>query len=152
MQTQVAVRPFVEADADEVAALIRTTLLVSNASDYSRPELESLADWYAAGPLIVRMPLCRRFVAVVDGGIVGTAARRENRVEGFFVGPDWQGLGIGAQLLLVVEEDARTDALRALWLESSVTAVGFYEARGYVTTGPARDNGDGVVVGMRKRI
>lgn len=44
----VGVRLFAEEDATAVAALIRTTLLTSNAADYPREELETIAEWYSA--------------------------------------------------------------------------------------------------------
>jgi GNAT superfamily N-acetyltransferase len=152
---RVVVRPFTELDADEVSALIRRTLLSSNIGEYSREELEGIADWYGAAGLILRMPLCLRLVAAApDEGdrIVGTAARRENRLEGFFVSPDWQRRGVGEQLLGALEDSARHGALRVLWLDSSVTATGFYERKGYVAAGGARDDGEGLVVPMRKRL
>jgi GNAT superfamily N-acetyltransferase len=151
----IVVRGFVAEDAERVSALIRATLLTSNAADYPRAELEALAEWYSPAGLISRLPVARRIVALAEDGddtIVGTAARRENRLEAFFVHPDWQRRGVGTLLLEALEEDARVDALRAVWLESSLTAVGFYKKLGFVPTGEARDEGGGLVVPMRKRL
>nr|NLI50925.1 GNAT family N-acetyltransferase [Propionibacterium sp.] len=151
----IVVRSFVAEDAERVSELIRSTLFTSNAGDYPRAELESLAEWYSAAGLVSRLPVARRIVAFAEDGadtIVGTAARRENRFEAFFVHPDWQGRGVGSLLLEALEEDARTDALRAVWLESSLTAVGFYTKRGFVAVGAPRDEGDGLVIPMRKRL
>ena len=50
----VGVRLFAEEDATAVAALIRTTLLTSNAADYPREELETIAEWYSAEGLVSR--------------------------------------------------------------------------------------------------
>lgn len=151
----VVVRHFAQTDADAVAALIRETLLTSNIADYPAEELELLAEWYSARRLISRMGLTERLVAVVteDGErIVGTAARRENKLEAFFVAPSWQRKGVGEQLLAALEDSALHGAMRAIWLESSLTAVGFYERLGFTAAGPPRDNGDGLVVAMRKRL
>jgi GNAT superfamily N-acetyltransferase len=151
----VLVRHFTEPDADAVAALIRETLLTTNIADYPMEELELLAEWYSARGLVSRMGVTERLVAVVtEGGeqIVGTAARRENRLEGFFVAPAWQGKGVGEQLLAALEEICLQAAMRAIWLEASLTAVGFYERRGFTAAGAPRDNGDGLVVAMRKRL
>ena len=51
-----------------------------------------------------------------------------------------------------IEADARALAMRVLWLESSLTAVGFYERLGYEAAGGPRDAGDGLVQPMRKRL
>lgn len=151
----VGVRLFAEEDATAVAALIRTTLLTSNAADYPREELETIAEWYSAEGLVSRIGHCQRIVAVTRDAtreVLGTAARRENHLEGFFVSPSWQGRGVGELLLSTLEDAARADAMRVLWLESSLTAVGFYEKAGFARIGEARDLGDGLVVEMRKRL
>ncbi len=151
----IVVRGFVAEDAERVSELIRATLLTSNAADYPLADLESLADWYSAAGLISRLPVAHRIVALAEDGddtIVGTAARRENRLESFFVHPDWQRRGVGSLLLEALEEDARLAALRAVWLESSLTAVGFYRRRGFAPTAEPRDEGDGLVVAMRKKL
>lgn len=154
---RVAIRDFTAQDADEVSALIRATLLTSNAGDYAREELEAIADWYCAAGLVSRLPYAHRLVAAPAEGphagrIIGTAARRENQVEAVFVAPDWQGAGVGAALMGLLEQGARTLAMRALWLESSLTAVGFYERLGYESAGGVRDAGEGLVQPMRKRL
>lgn len=153
---ELLIRGFTADDADVTAALIRRTLLASNAGDYPTDALERLAEWNSAAGLISRIGHARRLVAVVSGGdldapaLIGTAARHENKIETVFVDPDWQGSGLGAQLVGRLEDDAAVDSLHALFLESSLTAVGFYEALGYVRSGPAFDLGDGPVVPMRK--
>lgn len=146
------IRPFAVADAEAVARVVRETLLTSNAGDYSIEELEALADWYEPRPLIARMEHSERFVAVIDTAIIGTAARRGNRIEGFFVAPSWQRHGVGEQLLAALEASAKREAMRAIWLESSVTAVGFYERHGYSSAGQPFDHGEGLVVPLRKRL
>lgn len=155
LSDQIVVRRFVPEDAEQVAVLIRTTLLTSNVPDYDDDELESLAAWYSPQGLRSREGIARRFVAVDAAHphrIVGTAARRENRIEAFFVLPEWQRQGVGATLLDVIEDDARAQAMRAIWLESSLTAVDFYTGHGFETVSEARDLGDGLVVEMRKPI
>ncbi len=151
---EITVRLFEADDADQVAALIRRTLLTSNAADYPESDLEVLAEWYSARGLLSRLDYATRAVAVdrASGVIVGTAARRENKIEGFFVDPDWQHRGVGGTLLTALESDARAHAMRGLWLESSLTAVAFYTAHGFESVGEPRDLGDGLVVAMRKRL
>ena len=146
------VRDFTAADADAVAALIRTTLLTSNASDYPREVLEGLADWYAAEGLVSRIGLARRLVADASGEILGTAAVREGHVEGFFVAPTAQGRGVGVRLLAGLEDAARRDGATELLLESSLTAIPFYSRAGFVATGELADHGDGLSLPMRKAL
>jgi ribosomal protein S18 acetylase RimI-like enzyme len=146
----VVVRAFTVGDAGDTAALIRTTLFTSNAADYTASELSSLADWYAAGPLISRMGLSERFVAVVGAERVGTAAHRDGQIEGFFVAPSWQRQGVGELLLAALEASARRRMIDRLLLHSSVTAVDFYLRQGFEPTGEPFDAGEGLVVPMSK--
>lgn len=152
LSQNVVVRPFTEADAGAVAALIRSTLFASNASDYPASELEALADWYGPGPLVSRLGLAERFVAQVGEVIVGTGALHADAIEGFFVSPAWQGRGVGEQILAAIEGAARRGALGHLRLDSSVTAVGFYTRHGFELVGPPTDVGEGLVVPMRKHL
>jgi len=147
---EIKVREFTAADADGVAALIRTTLLTSNAPDYPREVLDSLADWYSAEGLVSRLGLAHRFVAEASGRLVGTAAVREGHVEGFFVSPTAQGRGVGVRLLAALEDAARRDGAAELLLESSLTAISFYTRHGFVATGELADHGDGLSLPMRK--
>lgn len=149
--TELHARLFDPDDAEPTASMIARTLTASNAADYSPDVIESLVAWYSPEGLRGRIPFSTRLVVTdADGAIVGTAARRENRLEGFFVEPSWQGGGIGRFLLEGLEADARFHAMRALCVDSSLTAVGFYEACGFVASGPARDLGEGLVVPLRK--
>lgn len=163
----IVVRTFTAEDAAAVADLIRTTLLVSNASDYSGEVLQGLADWYSPAGLVGRIPFAHRLVAEASGGggaagsgeaseagggIVGTAAYREDHVEGFFVSPAWQGCGVGARLLAALEDAARRDGVTELRLESSLTAIAFYARHGFVATSGPADHGDGLVLQMRKAL
>ena len=147
-------RLFESGDAEQVASLIRETLLTSNAADYPLDELESLADWYGPSGLVSRMPFCTRLVAVDDttGACIGTIARRENHIEGFFVRPAWQKRGIGAFLLSGVEADAHMHGIQAIWLESSITAQGFYRACGFTAVSGVEDLGEGPCITMRKHL
>lgn len=149
--TELHARLFDADDAEATASMIARTLAASSTRDYSPDVIAALVAWYSPEGLRSRIPYSTRLIVTdANGTIVGTAARRENRLEGFFVDPDWQGGGIGAFLLEGLEADARFHAMRALCVDSSVTAAGFYEACGFVASGPARDLGEGLVVPMRK--
>ncbi len=152
MIEDVVIRRFAAEDAGAVAKLIRRTLLESNGSDYAREVFDGLADWYGVRGLLSRMPLSTRFVAEIDEFVVGTAARRGDIIEGFFVDPGAQGRGVGVRLLEALVLDAREAARAVLTVESSLTAVGFYERQGFVPTGPPHDLGDGPVVPLHKTL
>jgi predicted N-acetyltransferase YhbS len=77
------------------------------------------------------------FVAEVDGTLVGTALLVERELDqyhdigpwlaGLVVHADWRGQGIGAMLVRAIEDQARRNASRQLFLYT-YGAEGFYRA------------------------
>jgi GNAT superfamily N-acetyltransferase len=128
------VRPFVPADAEAVATVIATTMRESNARDYPRAQLEALVGYFT--PAKLRQLGAERdcFVALVEGRVIGTAAREGARLVTFFVLPDWQGRGVGAALLDAVERAARAAGIAELAVAASLTGAGFYRRHGYRET------------------
>lgn len=84
---------------------------------------------------------CVQFVAITDEGPVGTARMRrtedgEVRAERVAVRPSARGLGLGALLMDVLEEEARRQGETAVVLHAQVDVVPFYSKRGYQPFGP----------------
>jgi GNAT superfamily N-acetyltransferase len=72
------------------------------------------------------------FVAIVDEQIVGMAEiDTVGHIGNFYVHPEFQGQGIGTQLLTRVDSEARGMNITVLNAEVSVTARNFFEARGF---------------------
>ena len=71
------------------------------------------------------------YVAVVDGRIVGTASLNDRTVRAVFVHPDYQGRGIGTELMNSVENAASVQSESTLSVQSSITAQPFYAKRGF---------------------
>ena len=85
-------------------------------------------------------PTARHFVATQGDRIVGCATLHLNRwrdqpawqLRGMAVAPDHQRGGVGAQLLLAIEESVRDDSpTRQLWCNARVPAVAFYQKHGW---------------------
>jgi amino-acid N-acetyltransferase len=75
------------------------------------------------------------FVVADEGGrIVGTAAVQRFGDDGLLrsvaVAAAWRGQGLGAALVEAVEQRARSQGLRALWLLTTTAAV-YFAARGW---------------------
>jgi putative acetyltransferase len=73
-------------------------------------------------------------VAEVDGRIAGFAElEATGHIDRFFVSADHQGLGIGRALLDAIEAEARRIGLPRLDADVSLTALPFFERRGFQT-------------------
>ncbi|HEU4629770.1 MAG TPA: GNAT family N-acetyltransferase [Gemmatimonadaceae bacterium] len=136
------IRAFRAADAPGVSTLIAATMRISNARDYPRELLERAIAYYTPAKLraLARERHC--LVALVEGRVVGTAAREGDALATFFVHPDHQGRGIGTRLLASLEREARRAGLAELRVPASVTGASFYERCGYrrvgtIEAGPA---------------
>ncbi|NJM55239.1 MAG: GNAT family N-acetyltransferase [Verrucomicrobiae bacterium] len=87
-------------------------------------------------------PGAPRFAIRHNGGLAGTVTIRTNWFRGPYIHllalmPAWQGLGIGADLMAFIDEEARRSDQRNLWVaatETNTGAIRFYERHGFVRT------------------
>jgi N-acetylglutamate synthase-like GNAT family acetyltransferase len=93
----------------------------------------------------------RDFYVAEDGGkIVGVASLEEDNVKTVFVDPDYQGMGIGKQLIEKVESLARERGVRLLHVGSTTYAEPFYRKCGFSTVKRYDDSVQGHQVRMIK--
>ena len=96
------IRKFQEADADEVSALIVTTLRTTNIKDYSFEYIENDVKILQPYNILERARWTHFYVACDDNKIVGCGAigpywdkENESSLFTIFVLPEYQGRGIG---------------------------------------------------------
>ena len=150
MTNNVVIREFTFADAESVSALIRNTLLISNATDYDFKVIRNLETTFMPEKLKALSLRRETFVYEVDDRIYGTISLENNTIFSFFVAPDKQMEGVGTQLLEYVENLARERGTRRLYMAASITAVSFYRRQGYEITGSGGDSAFGRTYNMRK--
>ena len=131
------VRRFQKEDAEEVAALIRKTLQISNTKDYSSESIDVLVKQHTSEHVIERAGWTH-FYVVCDGniiigcGAIGSYWGKEDESSLFtiFVLPEYQHMGYGRQLLRFAEERI-ADTYAEIELHSSLPAKCIYLNRGY---------------------
>jgi GNAT superfamily N-acetyltransferase len=134
----IEIRPAMASDAAAISRVVIRTLRMTNARDYTPDVIERLAATFTPQrflALIISRPV---YVALAHGTISGTANLDGAAPRAVFVDPDHQGQGIGAGLMAAIENLARIRAVPTLYLQSSVTAEGFYRKLGYVAVGDGR--------------
>ncbi len=147
-------RSAVDTDIPALTVLIALSVRQLQAGDYTPSQLEgALQSVYGVDTQLIRDETY--FVAEVGGTIVACGgwskrrtlfgadhcAGREDslldptrdsaKIRAFFVHPDWVRRGIGARLLEVCEQAARSQGFSRFEMGATLTGVALYKARGY---------------------
>ncbi len=134
----VTLRLYKSDDAPVLLALFRDTIRRVNARDYSPEQIRAWAS-DDIDPVVWMDRFMGRFVIVADeaGQPVGFAElESDGHIDRMYVSADHQGQGIGRQLLAAVVVEARRLGLARLFVEASLTARPFFEARGFTVLTP----------------
>ena len=90
-------------------------------------------------------PARRHLVAIAaDGRVVGYAQLLKGgdaQIRQIAVDPEWQGRGVGRELVTTLIERAEADGLAEIWLNARVSAIGFYERLGFEAVGGVFNTG-----------
>jgi putative acetyltransferase len=128
----VRVRLARDGDCAAIARLRRQTIRHVNARDYPADVIRRWATKENARTLRASGGDCKRWVAVDQGTIVGFCEHSFDGVlSRIYVHKDRLGAGIGSRLLAVAEASLKRVGCKRIRLESTVTAKGFYAAKGY---------------------
>jgi putative acetyltransferase len=130
----IAMRPFLPADAALLAEIFRASIAELTGEDYSQGQQEawsSLADDEAA--FAARLANGLTLVGTMDGAPVGFAslAGRE-RLDMLYVHPAAAGQGVGSMLIDALEKLAAARGAAQLSADVSDSAQDFFRRRGFV--------------------
>jgi GNAT superfamily N-acetyltransferase len=147
----ITIKPATAADAEAIGRLIERTLRESNAPDYPPQAIEALVAVFSPERIAERLADRDVYVASAGGHVIGTATLHGAVVRAVFVDPGHQNRGLGAKLMDTVENLAKLRSIGVVTVNASLTALGFYEKRGYVALGERQlVDGDRIIV-MEKR-
>ena len=106
------IRRFQTGDADEVSALIATTLRTTNIKDYSSEDIENEVEILQPNNILERAKYTHFYVVCDDNKLVGCGAigpywdkEDESSLFTIFVLPEYQGKGIGKKIIETLEQD-----------------------------------------------
>jgi putative acetyltransferase len=132
--TQPALRPFLPADTPVLAAIFQAAVEELTGDDYTEAQQAawaSLADDEAA--FGQRLAGALTLVATLDGAPAGFAALKGNEaIDLLYVHPDAVGNGVATVLCDALEKLAAARGAKALTVDASDTAEGFFQRRGFV--------------------
>ncbi len=132
------IRMFKLEDAAELEKLIAKTMKTTNSQDYSMEYIDANILSHSAEVLIERAKQGHMYVVCDELRIVGCGAiadywgsKTESILLTIFVLPEYQGKGIGRQIIEILEQDEYFLRAKRIEIPSSITAVGFYKKMGY---------------------
>ena len=132
MRIAVEIRRALPSDAEEISRVIVRALHETNGRNYPPHVITAVAANFSPDRVAEKLATRKAYVAIVDGAVVGTASLHGPVIRSVYVDPAYQGRGIGARLMDVLEGLAREQAVLSLSVPSSITAEGFYRKLGFV--------------------
>ena len=130
-EKEILIRLFENSDSHEAAQIIKRNLFKVNIRDYDKKVIQKIAKDLTPRKLRHMKKQRIFFVASKGGHIVGTIMLQNSSISEVFVDPDLHNMHIGSSLMEHVESLALEKNIAQLNLHASLTAVGFYEKRGY---------------------
>ena len=125
-------------EAEEVSALIIRTLRTTNGKDYSKEYLDDLILSFQPDNILKRAEQTHLYVVKDNKKIIGCGAigpypdkEDESCLYTIFVLPEYQGQGVGRNIMQVLEEDDLFLNTFRTEVPASITAVQFYLKLGY---------------------
>lgn len=132
------IRRFQSEDAIETAQVIARTLQICNSKDYPKEYIEDNISSHSAEVLIERAKEGHMYVVCDASRIIGCGAiagywgsTTESILLTIFVLPEYQGIGIGRQIIQTLEQDEYFLRAKRVEIPASITACEFYRKMGY---------------------
>lgn len=137
-KSNVVVRRFCEADAEEVAGLIIRNFKEVNSKDYSQNAIQELVKTHDAEWVKGVAGYAHMYVFCLDEKIIGVGSissfwgsETESILLTVFVLPEFHGKGIGRTIIRTLEQDELFIRAERVEIPASITAVDFYQKFGY---------------------
>lgn len=137
-KSNVVVRRFCEADAEEVAGLIIRNFKEVNSKDYSQNTIQELVKTHDAEWVKGVAGYAHMYVFCLEEKIIGVGSissfwgsETESILLTVFVLPEFHGKGVGRTIIRTLEQDELFIRAERVEIPASITAVDFYQKFGY---------------------
>ncbi|MCL2383821.1 MAG: GNAT family N-acetyltransferase [Oscillospiraceae bacterium] len=125
-------------DVDSLYAMIKRTAEISYPTFYPSETVDLVLEQYTSKELLrAKMEKGKFYIALEEKRIVGCGCilfdTKENTSEitTVYVEPDYQGQGIGKEIMRVLESDATREKMNCIITYAALTAIPFYKRFGY---------------------
>ncbi|GAA0701688.1 GNAT family N-acetyltransferase [Paraclostridium ghonii] len=135
----ITIRRFRKCDAKSVSELVRRNSLEVNIKDYTKEQMERLANIFDSNKVIMKANSSHMYVACINEKVVGCGAIArffgkddESILSAIFVLPEFHGKGIGKLIVETLEKDDYFTSAKRIEIPSTITACSFYKKMGYI--------------------
>ncbi len=125
------IRKFQTSDLESVRRLIHRTIDACYPAVYPPRAVDFFKGYHSAEGILKRSRQGEVLVVERDGHLIATGALAGGEIAGVFVDPEFQGGGIGAELMRALEDRAVEKGWTEVELSVSLPSRGFYERLGY---------------------
>jgi putative acetyltransferase len=128
------VREYQKSDLTEISYLFYNTIHQINSRDYTSEQIKAwAAEIKGESFWQERFRNYRVYVVETNSTIVGFANfETTGYIDCFYAHHQWQGKGVGSLLIKQIESEAKKQQISLLFLEASITAMPFFQAKGFV--------------------
>ncbi len=131
-QPEYSIRAFTPEDAPALRDLHTRAIMHISEDFYSQAQRESRAHGLTPRGYVDASSRDETYeVAVANSQVIAFCGRTADTVKGLYVDPDWQGRGIGRELLARAEAKLRDDGRKFIVMEASLSAQAFYISCGF---------------------
>lgn len=137
-KSNVVIRRFCEADAEDVANLIIRNFKEVNSKDYSQEAINELVKTHNSEWVKGIASYANMYVYCLEEKIIGVGSissfwgsKTESILLTVFVLPEFHGKGIGRTIIRTLEQDELFIRAERVEIPASITAVDFYQKFGY---------------------
>ncbi|WP_311969565.1 GNAT family N-acetyltransferase [Pseudomonas baltica] len=129
---QCQIRLATDEDAVAINRVIIAALRESNSKDYPADVIAAVERGFTVQAIRSLMTQRQVYVGTVGLSVIATASLDDDVVRSVFVEPKHQRIGIGRQLMAVIQSSAASAGVDVLRVPSSITAQDFYASLGFV--------------------
>jgi N-acetylglutamate synthase-like GNAT family acetyltransferase len=128
------VRIYEIGDTEKIMKLFHDTVHEVNIRDYTKEQVDAWAPANMNSEIWIRDLKSKfTYVSEENNEIIGFGELEENgHIDCFYCHKDFQGRGIGTQLLKHIESKAKSLGLKNLFTEASITARPFFGSKGFI--------------------
>lgn len=139
---EILFRPFLTEDAQAVSSLIGRVLMEVNIQDYAESDLKEFVEYYSPQTVLELAEEGQTYVLADGETIVGCGSvvpladqPGTSEIRGVFILPEYEGQGLGRDLMAVLEADPIYTRSQRVIISASITAHPFYAKLGYTYVG-----------------